>query len=63
MENYTKELENHSEFKSQTQSQTVSAQRKKEVEGHHAWKKEAYKGMPGTNKSERLDEDGKAIRP
>lgn len=59
VENYTKELEDHSEFK----SQTVSAQRKKEVERHHAWKKEAYKGMPGNNKSERLDEDGNAIRP
>lgn len=59
VENYTKELENHSEFK----SQTVSSQRKQEVERHHAWKKEAYKGMPGNNKSERVDEDGYAIRP
>lgn len=50
------ELEENSEFK-------VTTQRKKLVDLHHAWKEEAYKGMPGNNKSERTDEDGNPIRP
>nr|WP_310737145.1 transposase [Marnyiella aurantia] len=33
------------------------------MEQHHAWKEEAYKGMPGNNRSERKDEDGNTIRP
>ena len=53
---YVNELEENSEFK-------VTTERKKLVEQHHNWKKEAYKKMPGNNKSERLDEDGNEIRP
>lgn len=43
----------------------VSAQTKKLVEEHHAWKKKAYKGMPGTRAKERpeFDEDGNRRRP
>ena len=37
---FVDELEENSEFK-------VSTKRKKLVERHHAWKEEAYKGMPG----------------
>src|SRR5690606_13293748 len=43
---YVNELEENSEFK-------VTTERKKLVEQHHNWKKEAYKKMPGNNKSER----------
>src|SRR5690606_4823750 len=53
---YADELEENSEYK-------VTSARKKLVERHHQWKKEAYKGMPGSNKSGRVDEDGQAIRP
>lgn len=53
---YVNELEENSEFK-------VTTGRKKLVERHHAWKEEAYKGMPGNTQSLRLDEDGKEIRP
>ncbi|MFN8262955.1 MAG: IS1182 family transposase, partial [Chitinophagales bacterium] len=53
---FVEELEHNSEFK-------VSAERKKIVERHHAWKQVAYKGMPGNTKTERVDEDGQEIRP
>ena len=53
---FVEELEHNSEFK-------VSAERKKIVERHHAWKQEAYKDMPGNTKTERVDEDGQEIRP
>lgn len=43
----------------------VSEQRKKMVDQHHAWKKKAYKGMPGHRAHEKpLDsEDGDRYRP
>ena len=53
---YVDELEENSEFK-------VTSARKKLVEQHHNWKKEAYKKMPGNTKNIRLDEDGEEIRP
>src|SRR5690625_3355036 len=53
---YVNELDENSEFK-------VTSTRKKLVERHHNWKKEAYKKMPGNVKSTRLDEDGEEIRP
>ena len=52
---FVNELEENSEFK-------TTSTRKKMVEGHHAWKKKEYNGMPGNNKSGRKDEDGKEIR-
>jgi transposase len=62
-ETWAGELNEGSEYK-------VSAERKKAVEQHHAWKKKAYKGMPGTenqsgqsNKPEVLDDHGNLIRP
>ena len=44
---------------------TVSAQKQKEVDRHHAWKSEAYKGQPrgNTNKDNELDGFGNTIRP
>lgn len=54
---FVNEFNENSEFK-------VTTERKKLVERHHNWKKEAYKGMPGNNKSEnRVDEDGNEIHP
>lgn len=53
---YVNELEENSEFK-------VTTERKKLVDRHHTWKKEAYKDMPGNIKSPRKDEDGHEIRP
>lgn len=42
----------------------VQIEKKKEVEQHHRWKAEAYKDMPGHNKTkERKDEFGNSIRP
>lgn len=43
----------------------VTAQTKKIVDRHHAWKKKAYKGMPGTRATERpeFDPDGNRYRP
>lgn len=43
----------------------VTQQTKKMVEQHHAWKKKAYKGMPGTSATERpeFDQDGNRYRP
>jgi transposase len=56
IDKYTNELNEGSEFK-------VSASRKKWVEQHHNWKKEAYKGMPGNTNDNKLDEYGNLIRP
>jgi len=53
---YVNELEENSEHK-------VTSNRKKIVEQHHEWKKEAYKDMPGNTQTERVDEDGNLIRP
>lgn len=39
---------------------TVTQAKKKQVEGHHAWKKKAYKDMPGSRVE---DEEGNAVRP
>ena len=53
---YVDELNEGSEFK-------VTSTRKKLVERHHAWKKEAYKDMPGNNQSPKSDEYGNELRP
>lgn len=43
---------------------TVTVEKKKQVESHHAWKKKAYKTMPGNrvSEAERVDESGNPIR-
>jgi transposase len=53
---YVNELEEGSEYK-------VTSTRKKLVEQHHDWKKEAYKDMPAATKSDRVDENGNLIGP
>ena len=53
---FVDELEENSEYK-------ITSTRKKLVERHHKWKQEAYKDMPGSVKSDRVDEDGEEIRP
>jgi transposase len=55
---FVNELEENSEFK-------TTSTRKKLVEQHHAWKEEAYKGMPNaTGKGkDKEDEFGNLIRP
>jgi len=72
---YCQELNQNSEYKIQQQTEditpkdkgsiTVLRQKRKEVEQHHDWKKEAYKDMPGKGKSDagREDEFGNIIRP
>ena len=52
---YADELDAQSEFQ-------VRSQKVKEVEQHHAWKKEAFKDMPGSRKTIQLNEDGEEIR-
>ena len=53
---YANELDEGSEYK-------VSAERKKRVERHHAWKKAEYKGMPASDAGWKVDENGNTIRP
>ena len=54
---FVNELEENSEYK-------VTSKRKKIVEQHHEWKKEAYKGQPsGSKKGDKIDENGNLIRP
>ncbi|WP_312133921.1 IS1182 family transposase [Empedobacter sp.] len=61
---FVNELEENSEFKSCSEpSRTVTSTRKKLVEQHHNWKKEAFKGMPGHVKTLQKNEDGEDIRP
>jgi hypothetical protein len=59
-EQYSDELKTN-----EASNQQVSKQKKKEVESHHRWKEEAYKGQPSgnTNKEGDLDEHGNIIRP
>ncbi|MDX1903427.1 MAG: transposase, partial [Thermonemataceae bacterium] len=54
---FVSELEENSEFK-------VTSTRKKLVERHHEWKKQAYKDMPNAKqKDDNIDENGHLIRP
>ena len=53
---FVNELEENCEFK-------TTSTRKKLVEQHHEWKKEAYKGMPNATGKDKVDEYGNIIRP
>jgi transposase len=54
---FVDELEENSEFK-------TTSTRKKLVEQHHNWKKEAYKSQPNPNFNiDKVDEHGNSIRP
>jgi len=66
-ETYADELSNGSEssgtnLKDESRK-TVTSDKKKQVEQHHAWKKEAYKNQPGSKNENRVDEFGNLIRP
>lgn len=68
---YAQELDQNSEFKIKTTGLCpkdkavpyVTPDKMKQVNKHHDWKKEEYKGMPGHNDSVRTDENGNNIRP
>ena len=73
---YAQELNDNSEYKIKSatitpqdkSSTTVTKQKNKSVEQHHAWKKEEYKNMPGHRTSAKhdkaeLDENDNLIRP
>ena len=72
VEDYAQELEEESEYKikpsitpQDKSSTTVTSQKNKSVEQHHAWKREEYKDMPGRSKSEKKKDDDNEdrIRP
>ena len=76
VENYSEELNENSEFKISPKEEekeknkhqdkskpTVTPRKKKEVELHHAWKEEEYKGQPSNKNSKQVDEHGNLIRP
>lgn len=68
---YAQQLDQNSEFKILTTGLCpkdkavpfVTPEKMKQVNKHHDWKKEEYKGMPGHNDSVRSDENGNFIRP
>ncbi len=53
------------ELNTNDENQSVSSQKKNEVERHHKWKEQEYRGQPGhkDKKSGELDEFGNTIRP
>lgn len=53
------------ELAANDESKSVGIQKKKEVERHHKWKEQEYKGQPGhkDKKGDELDEFGNTIRP
>jgi IS5 family transposase len=77
VEKYSQELNENSQYKIRGKEKetneenfhpdkskpTVTPEKKKEVELHHAWKKKEYKDMPGHTHKERYDEHGNLIRP
>ena len=76
VEKYANELDENSEFKIKSNSNTpvdkssptVSVQKNKSVEQHHDWKKEEYKDMPGHRTAskydtDQVDENDNLIRP
>ena len=62
---FVNELEENSDYKALGDAvPTVTPERKKLIERHHAWKEKEYKDMPGANKNQdRTDEDGNPLRP
>mgnify|MGYP001598653420 CR=1 FL=1 len=72
VEKYSEELNENSEYKINAEKEiihedkskpTVTTEKKKEVEQHHEWKKEAYKDMPGHATHDQYDVHGNLIRP
>jgi len=42
---------------------TITSERKKHIEQHHAWKAKEYKDQPSNKNSKQIDEHGNLIRP
>jgi len=70
VEDYANELNENSEDKidfSNTKNdkaqKTITSERKKHVEQHHAWKAKEYKDQPSNTNSKQVDEHGNLIRP
>lgn len=74
VEAYANEFNEHSEekvvlnanspkTKRDKSKKTISSERKKHVEQHHAWKEKEYKGQPSNANSKLVDEYGNLIRP
>lgn len=66
-ETYADELNDGSDEKIPTLSdkakKTITPQKKKSVEQHHAWKGREYKDQPGGGNSKQLNNEGELIRP
>ena len=63
---YAHELNEGSEEKIKHEDKsktTVTPEKKKQVDQHHAWKAEAYQGQPSNTNSKQVDEHGNLIRP
>ncbi len=64
---YAEELNENSEERmpslNDKAKKTITPEKKKYVEQHHAWKKKEYKDQPGGGLSKQVDEDGQPIRP
>lgn len=73
VEKYSEELKENSEDKitvgkenipgDDKSNQTVSTEKKKTVDQHHAWKAKEYKDQPGHSRKDDIDEHGNIIRP
>ncbi|MBK6331207.1 MAG: hypothetical protein IPF62_12100 [Bacteroidetes bacterium] len=70
VEDYANELNDNSDEKidlSNTKNdkakKTITSERKKHVEQHHAWKAKEYKDQPSNKNSKQVDEHGNLIRP
>lgn len=73
-EKYARELNENSEYKVEEKTTgekkhkdksapAVTIRKKKEVELHHQWKSEAYRGQPSNVNSKQTDEHGNLVRP
>jgi hypothetical protein len=70
VEDYAKELNDKSDEKNDLSNtkndkakKTITSERKKHVEQHHAWKAKEYKDQPSNKNSKQVDEHGNLIRP
>ena len=73
VEKYSEELNDNSEHKITAEKEkmsgddksnkTVTSEKKKSVDQHHAWKAKEYKDMPGHSRRDEIDTHGNIIRP
>lgn len=57
------ENSDHANMKYDKSQKTVTPERRKLVDRHHAWKEKEYKDQPGRHNTDRVDEYGNLIRP